>query len=297
MMAKSDGKRMIFRGADGNRLVATLHGRSGRPVLFFHGGGQTRHAWDTALAHVSADGARAIAVDQRGHGESAWVKGGNYRFDAFADDVTAVVRQTQEKFGMRPAAVGASLGGIAALLAQSLHPDLLEALVLVDIVPEMDPDGVARIQGFMGANLEGGFATLEDAADAIASYLPKRKRPESLDGLSKNLRLDKDGRYRWHWDPRFLSGAMSVNANAVQLLKFCALSSFELDLPVLLVRGMQSELISEEVARQFVARIPGARYVDIRDAGHMVAGDRNDAFADAVATFLRETVTGGDRAG
>lgn len=289
MTAKLSAKpqRIEFLGSEHNKLVSHMHGSEGRPVLFFHGGGQTRHAWDRAVEEMGAHGTRAITVDMRGHGESAWAESGNYRFDAYADDVSAVVRQVGDRFGMRPVAVGASLGGLSALLAEVLHPGLLEALVLVDITPDMDQDGVAKIQGFMGENMEEGFASLEEAAEAIARYLPHRKRPKSLAGLGKNLRQDEDGRYRWHWDPRFLNGPMNINVNAYRLMTFCKQSAFDLELPVLLVRGMQSELVNEEAAKKFVSSVRGARYVDVQDAGHMVAGDKNDVFSGEIIAFLK----------
>ncbi len=277
-------------GAEGNRLAAELHGDTGAPVLFLHGGGQTRHAWDKAVAELGGHGMRAIAVDLRGHGESDWPESGSYGFDDYADDVVAMVRAVEERFGGRPAVVGASLGGLSALLAESMHPGLLEALVLVDITPDMDPRGVEKIQGFMGENIDDGFASLQEAADAIARYLPHRKRPDNLDGLAKNLRLGGDGRYRWHWDPRFLSGPKNINTNAAKLMAFCHECVMLLDLPVLLVRGMQSELVNEDSAKRFAARAPRARYVDVRDAGHMVAGDRNDAFAAEVTAFMKAVI-------
>jgi pimeloyl-ACP methyl ester carboxylesterase len=59
-----------------------------------------------------------------------------------------------------------------------------------------------------------------------------------------------------------------------------------LRVPVLLVRGRMSDIVSEEGARAFLAIVPHAEFVDVSDAGHMVAGDRNDVFTDAVARFL-----------
>lgn len=287
MKAQDAVTRLSLAGAEGDRIVGEEHGTTGRPVLFLHGGGQTRHAWDRAVADIAEQGARAIALDLRGHGQSDHARSGRYGFDAYAEDLVAMVEQIAARDGQRPAVVGASLGGLSALLAEARNPGLLEALVLVDITPDMDVDGVARIQGFMGENLEDGFASLEDAADAIARYLPNRNRPRSLEGLSKNLRLGADGRYRWHWDPRFLDPRTGINADAVALMTECYDAIPRLGLPILLVRGMQSELVNEASAKSFAARAPDATYVDIRDAGHMVAGDRNDVFTDAVVHFLK----------
>lgn len=277
---------IAFVGAEGNALVADRWNGHGHPVILLHGGGQTRHAWNATARRLAGKGMRAFAVDQRGHGESAWVKSGNYAFPHFADDLVAVVEQVEAMTHARPSVVGASLGGLAALLAHTRSDGLLESLVLVDVTPRMDPDGVSKVQGFMGARMEEGFATLDEAAEAIAAYLPHRKRPRSLDGLGKNLRLDADGRYRWHWDPAFIGGATNINTGARALLDELMTALPGLAAPVLLVRGMQSELVHEAYAREFVELVPSASYVDVGGAGHMVAGDRNDVFCDAILAFL-----------
>jgi YD repeat-containing protein len=284
----SEPHLLQFYGAESNLLVADLWDGRGHPVLFLHGGGQTRRAWDQTARRVAAAGMRAITVDQRGHGESQWVASGNYTFVHLAEDVVALVRQVASMFHAAPSVVGASMGGLASLAAEARHGPLFESLVLVDITPRMDPQGVARIQGFMGERMEEGFASLEEAADAIASYLPHRRRPRSLDGLRKNLRFDPDGRYRWHWDPAFIKGANNVNAGARELMEELLTSLPRLHLPILLVRGMQSELVHEDYARELVELAPAASYVDVGGAGHMVAGDRNDVFCNAILNFLTD---------
>ena len=137
-----------YTGADGNRLVATEMGAGARIVLLLHGGGQTRHAWGRTARRLAGAGWRTVALDQRGHGDSAWVESGAYGFPNFARDVEAVARQLAAEYGPKPVAIGASLGGMAAVLAQGAAP-VLGGLVLVDVVPRMDPRGVARVRGFM----------------------------------------------------------------------------------------------------------------------------------------------------
>ncbi len=271
-----------FRTSAGLWLVADVVGPAdGRPVLLLHGGGQTRHAWGGTARALGARGFRAVSVDLRGHGESDWSADGEYRLPAFAADVKDVARS----FATPPVSVGASLGGLASLLAEgTTEGGVFSALVLVDIGPRLEQSGVDRILGFMGEHVERGFASLDDAADAVASYLPHRKRPKDLGGLSKNLRLDADGRYRWHWDPRFLSGRASTNATSLgdELLR----ATRGLRLPTLLVRGKLSDILSEDAVAEFRQLAPHAQYVDVREAAHMVAGDDNDAFTEAVVRFL-----------
>ncbi|GGK50005.1 alpha/beta fold hydrolase [Salinarimonas ramus] len=280
---------LAFTGAAGNRLVASVFGEGPRSVLLLHGGGQTRHAWEETAKRLAAEGWRALCLDQRGHGDSERAPDGAYSFLAFAADAAHVGRSLARE-GDVPVAIGASLGGIASLLALGETPAGADApfrgLVLVDIVPRMDPRGVDKIQGFMRAHAREGFASIEAAADAVAAYLPHRPRPRSLDGLRKNLRLSEDGRWRWHWDPAFLDGPASVNADWEHAEARLHHATRTLCVPTLLVRGGSSELVTPEAAKDFLAMAPDAEFVDVAEARHMVAGDANDVFADAVTGFL-----------
>ncbi len=270
-----------FHTSDGLRLAADRWGQGGRVVLLFHGGGQTRHAWGGAAERLAKSGWCAYTIDQRGHGESDWSPGGRYAIDHFAQDL----RDCCAAFETPPPVVGASLGGISALLGQGeSEKTVLSALVLVDITPRVERAGVERIISFMAARAETGFADLEECADYVASYLPHRKRPKDTSGLLKNLRLREDGRYYWHWDPRFVTDADKRMEDRDPDRMIAAARNIKC--PTLLVRGGSSDLVSEEAAREFLAIAPQAEYVDVSGAGHMVAGDKNDAFADGVLAFL-----------
>ncbi|MEQ1754285.1 MAG: alpha/beta hydrolase [Micropepsaceae bacterium] len=274
--------RQVFQGADGVALVGDVTGSPHRgTVLLAHGGGQTRHAWSSAASKLALQGWRAVALDLRGHGESEWSPIGDYRMQRFAEDLVVVADQ----LGERPALVGASLGGLAGLMVETvLAPRTFSSLTLVDITARMEVSGVAKIMGFMGANLQDGFASLDEAADTIASYLPHRPRPTELSGLAKNLRRHADGRYRWHWDPRFVTSVMEGRDE--HLMERFESGARNLTLPVHLIRGRMSELVSEEAAKEFIEMVPHATFTNVAGAGHMVAGDRNDAFVVAVLQFL-----------
>src|SRR5205823_4830216 len=223
------------------RADAPAQGR--RPVLLLHGGGQTRYAWRTTADRIAQTGMPAYAVDQRGHGDSEWIEDGAYAFDDFAADVDVLARTIADETGRPPVVVGASLGGIAALLAAG-QGTRFAALVLVDITPRVDMDGVAKVRGFMGAHAVEGFGSIDEAAAAVAAYLPHRKPPRTNEGLKKNLRLHPDGRWRWHWDPRFLNGRRPVSAQRHEGELIAA--ARRLTMPTLLVRGAASELVHEE---------------------------------------------------
>ena len=273
-------------GVGGVRIVADRLGDPLAPaVVFLHGGGQTRRSWGRAAAAVAARGWQAITVDLRGHGESDWSKDGDYRVTSFAGDVIEVLRHLPP----RPVIVGASLGGFTAmLLAGELSPAAVRAVVLVDIVPNMDPSGATRIHSFMSDRMTSGFASLEEVADMIEEYNPNRRRPTDLDGLRTNLRR-RDGRWYWHWDPKFIDGTSArppIEVTEVDRMHGAIEAILRNNVPMLLVRGQMSDLVTKERADEFISRFPEIDFVDVGGAGHMVAGDRNDIFAGAVMEFL-----------
>jgi pimeloyl-ACP methyl ester carboxylesterase len=279
-----------FLGAAGNKLAADVYGEAGTPVLLLHGGGQTRHAWRKTAEAIARTGRIAYALDQRGHGDSDWIESGAYAFTDFAADLRVVADELMRRSGQRPIVIGASLGGIAALLAEGAaerdSARVFSALVLVDITPRVDQSGVSKIHGFMRAHSQEGFASISEAADAVAQYLPHRPRPPSHEGLKKNLRLSPDGRWRWHWDPRFMEGSRSVAHQREALETSLIDAAKKLKIPALLVRGSSSELVQEAHAREFLELVPHAEFADVSGARHMVAGDRNDSFSAAILGFL-----------
>jgi pimeloyl-ACP methyl ester carboxylesterase len=287
----------MFKGAAGNRLVADVYGDAGQPVMLLHGGGQTRHAWRRTAEHLGRAGAVAYTLDQRGHGDSEWVAGGHYAFTDFAADAAAVAATLTARSGKRPIAIGASLGGIASLLAEGEADKagtgpVFASIVLVDITPRVNREGVAKIQGFMRERAGEGFTTIAEAADAVAAYLPHRPRPRSQEGLKKNLRLHPDGRWRWHWDPAVLKGERSFAIDHRILEHALTEAAKAITIPTLLVRGGSSELVQEAHVREFLDLVPHADYIDVAEARHMVAGDANDSFSDAVLDFVAKQEAG-----
>jgi pimeloyl-ACP methyl ester carboxylesterase len=273
-------ERLEFAGRDGLPLVATARGEKAAPaVLLLHGGGQTRQSWGGTAERLAASGRYAVALDMRGHGESAWCPDGCYRVADFAADLERVL----ERLPRTPVVVGASLGGITSLIYTEAHDmQRLRGIVLVDIAARIEVEGARRITDWMLEHSDG-FESLAAVAAAIASYTPQRKRAPDLESLRRVVRRHPDGRYRWHWDPRFMSetGPAEVADNE-RLLR----AAGTLELPTLLVRGRESDVISLDGVREFQAAVPHAEFVDVSGAGHMVAGDRNDAFTEAVQEFL-----------
>jgi pimeloyl-ACP methyl ester carboxylesterase len=272
---------ITFQGFEGINLVGDARGDADDwPVLFLHGGGQTRHAWGKTAELVADQGWRAISIDLRGHGESDWATNGDYSFTAFCADCVAVVDQ----LGRPPVLVGASLGGMAAMLAEGTSDrEVSSGLVLVDIAPKTSAEGVLKIHNFMKSGV-AGFETLEDAAAAIAAYTPQRQREFNPEGLKKVLR-ERDGRWFWHWDPKMIERERTevVAQRFAGLLEVAMGNIF---VPTMLVRGALSDVVTQEGVDHLVSRLPDVTVVEVPGAAHMIAGDQNDAFSLAVIDFL-----------
>jgi pimeloyl-ACP methyl ester carboxylesterase len=269
-----------WTGAGGLTIAGDTWGDPDGPlVVLQHGGGQTRHAWKGAGETLGNAGYHAVAFDARGHGDSGWASPDEYGPDYMVQDLIRVVQALE---GQRPILVGASMGGGVSLVAIGEGHLEATALVLVDMAPQIELEGSRRIQAFMDQKPEG-FDSLQEVADAIANYQPHRPRPRQLDGLAKNVRLGADGKYHWHWDPARRRGQADRQAYR-ERLRVCA---DNLRLPTLLVRGGLSDVLSEAGAQSFLKQVPHAEYVNVANAAHMVAGDRNDIFAESVIGFLK----------
>lgn len=264
-------------------LVADACGDpSHQPVILMHGGGQTRHAWRTIMPRIEAMGLYAVTVDARGHGESGWAPDADYSGARFVDDIECIA----SRLSARPFLVGASLGGIMGILHAGSGLREIAGLALIDCVPRMNEKGVNRIGDFMRA-FPDGFASVEEAADAVAAYRTNHRRPSNTGGLMKNLRQGNDGRFRWHWDPRF----MQINEDRSPFEKLEAASA-RIAVPTLLLRGELSDVVTPEGVEAFRALVPQTEFVEIAGADHMVTGDMNSPYDCEVLGFLSRHMDG-----
>jgi pimeloyl-ACP methyl ester carboxylesterase len=280
----STPQTVTFRGVDDLALVADEWNQDSaataeRPsILMLHGGGQNRFSWKNTGQILADAGYHVVALDSRGHGDSDRSPTADYSVDALCGDALQVLYQV----GKPAVLIGASMGGLTGILAaHEAGPELVEKLVLVDVVPRFEKDGSARIRDFMASGVEG-FETLEEAADAVAAYLPHRTKPRSPEGLKKNLRL-RDGRWYWHWDPAFLTKPHDDPFARMDKLEQAAIN---LEIPILLIRGKLSDVVSDEGVKDFLAKVPNAEFTELADAGHTAAGDDNDAFTEVVVQFV-----------
>lgn len=229
-----------------------------------------------------------MMFDLKGHGESYWDRV-NPPFQYGPNLVAIDIDETVHKLKLedrKPILIGASLGGLSSM-ASNAGQNIAGALVLVDVTPKLEPQGVARVMGFMIKHIEDGFETLEDVVKAVSAYTSHRVRKasdsngdgsqankqsdSSFEGLKKNLRYDEiKKRWFFHYDPQFATPSANQKENLEFLeamLNSCAES---IQCPVLLVRGKLTDLISDEGLRRLQQVIPHTEYVDVEHAGHMM---------------------------
>lgn len=266
-------------GADGIALACDVRNPGAqRSIVFAHGFGQTRHAWSAAAGVLAADGFRCVSFDARGHGQSERSRHG-YHIEQFFGDLRTVAAEQPD----RPVLVGASMGGLLGLaVAGESDPAPFRALVLVDITPRWETSGVQKILDFMRAWPQG-FASYEAAARAIADYLPHRRGRKDQAQLAPLLRRGEDGRLYWHWDRRMLA---SIAEEGERYQPRLIAAARRVKVPVLLLSGGRSDVVSRDTINEFLELVPQARHVELARATHMLAGDVQDAFTQTIRDFL-----------
>lgn len=276
----------MLTGAGGLALAATAFPtasplQASNTLLFAHGFGQTRGAWQRSGMALAAEGYAGLSYDARGHGESAR----NpidlpYAGEQLADDLIIVAGEHAQP----PVLVGASMGGLFGMISEARWPGLFRAMVLVDITPRWEEAGLQRILGFVTA-FPQGFDSLDHAADVIAAYLPHRRSRKTPQDLREVLRAGSDGRWRWHWDARLIDDLVRDCAQHQDDIVDAART---IRCPVLLISGGRSDLVSAKTVEEFQALVPHARHAHLPQATHMLAGDDNDTFTGTVLEYLAD---------
>nr|WP_246189328.1 alpha/beta hydrolase [Pseudoxanthomonas kalamensis] len=253
--------------------------QSGPALLFAHGFGQTRHAWQRSAQQLARLGYPGLTYDARGHGGSGCNPAGlAYAGEQFTDDLIVLAGEQPQP----PVLVGASMGGLFGLLAEARWPGLFRAMVLVDITPRWEAAGLERILAFITA-FPQGFDSLEHASEVIAAYLPQRRTRKSAEELREILRQNAEGRWNWHWDPRLVDDLVRDCARHQDDI---AEAAHTIRCPLLLISGGRSDLGSARTVEEFRTLAPHAQHAHLPDATHMLAGDDNDSFTSTVRDYL-----------
>jgi pimeloyl-ACP methyl ester carboxylesterase len=267
--------------ADGLRLHYLDWGRHGcPPLLFLHGGGLTAHTWDLVCLAMRADW-HCVALDQRGHGDSAWSPSLDYGPEAHVRDISAWVERLRVE---DPVLIGHSLGGLHAMTYAAEADRRLAGIVLIDVGPGVQAAGARRIADF-GMN-DPGPASLEDFVQRAMAFNPRRDPRLLRRSLLNSLRQLPDGTWTWKHDHRMLTPQYFESTKAsVERLRVRVRS---ITCPVLVVRGAESDVYSDADAAAFADALPAGRWAKVASAGHNVQGDNPLGLVGVLTGFLHE---------
>jgi pimeloyl-ACP methyl ester carboxylesterase len=248
------------------------------PIVLLHGGHQSAHSWDLVSLHL-AERYRVLALDQRGHGDSEWVRDVTYSNHEMSLDAEAFIAAMGLR---RPVLIGHSMGGRNSMLLMRRNQALLRAAVIVDVGPELSERGRVAIAGFVQENQE--FDDLEHFVSNVRKYDPYRSREHIERTVKYNMLQRADGKFVSKCDsnPRRLG----IVRGSGPLENITLEDAGRLDLPVLLVRGANSNILAADAAERFAAALPHGRLVTVPDCGHNVHGQNTKGFIGALGGFL-----------
>jgi pimeloyl-ACP methyl ester carboxylesterase len=262
-------RQTVLRGM---RFHFTEWGEPGAPpVLLLHGGNQSSHSWDLVSLHLS-DRYHVYALDQRGHGDTEWSRDIDYSMETMAADVLAFLADQDLE---NPIIFGHSMGGRVTLNTLLEAPDAARAAVLVDVGPELSPEGVKVVGDFVAHNIE--FEDLDLFLDRVAEYDPFRTRDHIARTVKYNLLQRVDGKYVSKVDHRRIPGRFrNLDLGDVT----------DVACPILLVRGSESKVLLADAAERFIEALPNGRLVTVPNVGHNVHGGNTPGFLEAINPFL-----------
>ena len=251
-------------------------------AVSLHGFALNAHSWDE-VAPALSDRLHWYALDQRWHGLSdRAAELADYSRDHMAGDVAAFIGA----LGLdRPVVVGHSMGGMNAMTFAAAHPESLRALILVDVGPEVSVDGATQVRQFVAGPYV--MDSLDDWVEHTHKYYPFRSKERIRARLAVSLRETEDGKQAKQFDERFRDAKFrGVAESRTDIWD----SARAIAVPALLLHGGKSPVLKREQAEQFADAVDQVRLVTIPDAGHSVAGDQPEAFAQAVRDFLGEVL-------
>jgi pimeloyl-ACP methyl ester carboxylesterase len=256
-------------GAPGAPAIVLLHGLTGHA-----------RTWDRLAAEL-ASRYRVLALDQRGHGDTAAAPDGDYAVGTMAEDVAAFAEHVALA---RFALIGLSMGGRVAIAYAARHRERVERLALVDIGPEIHIAGLERIRSSIAATPER-FDSEEEAIELARRANPLYAEDELVRRVRHGLRRTPDGSLAWKYD-RALRQMMRDGGRRDTTDLWEPLA--RIACPALVVRGALSDILSPEIAHKMLDRLADGRLVEIANAGHTVPGDQPAEFSRVVHQFLAE---------
>jgi pimeloyl-ACP methyl ester carboxylesterase len=257
-------------------------GTAGRPLLvFLHGSALTAHSWDIVCLALR-DRFHCVALDQRGHGDSEWSPELDYGAAASTRDLRALLRRLGDERGVF---VGMSLGGLNAMHLAVAAPEVVRALAVVDVGPNVKPGRGREIAQFMDAT--ASVDSIEEYVEQAVRFNPRRDPRLLRRSLSYNLRPRPEGGFAWKWDPRPRGSetfAQDIRRELGELWEQVS----AIAAPTLLIRGTESPIFLAEDVEELAGQMPNARVVEVENAGHAVQGDNPAGLLRELEAFLGE---------
>jgi pimeloyl-ACP methyl ester carboxylesterase len=252
--------------------------RVGAPdLVLLHGFTGHARSWD-AFAEAMTDRYRVLALDQRGHGETAWAPADRYGVEEMTEDLAAFVAALGlEGFSL----LGLSMGGMVAMDYAGRRPKALAALVIVDIGPEIVASGSGRIQA--GLKAADVFVSRDEAFAAARAVNPLPPQAHHRHRVDHSLMRTQDNRWTYRYDRALRSPSALRLRDAEAGWRSCA----DIDVPTQLIRGSLSDILSAEIAARMMETVPNAVFALVEDSGHAVPLDAPDGFLAAVREFLK----------
>ena len=243
------------------------------PVVLLHGLCGSAHYWDFFASSIASE-YHVIALDQRGHGNSSWAN--SYGPKAYVLDLeTFTDNLGLDKFVL----IGHSMGGINAIIYAAQHPDLISALIIVDIGPEINSAGIERMERERAIEPEA-FGSEEEAISYMKKVEPRQSNDFIQHQVKYALKQDNKGNLTFKYDPALRSTELRSPDWLWDYIGHVVC-------PTLLIHGLESDMLAAEVATLMVSKLAFGSLVDIGKAGHSVPGDNPEAFEATVCKFLR----------
>ncbi len=284
-------RRLAHGLPDGRTVGALQYGAPGASrfappgVTFLHGAGLNAHTWDTT---VLALGLPALVLDLPGHGDSSWREDATYSGATLAADVAPAVAAWTDRPQI---VVGHSLGGLTAAALAATHPELVAALILVDISPGIDPHGAAAsIRAFFAGPTD--WASREELVDRALAFGLGGSREAATRGVHLNSRVRPDGRVEWKHHYAHLANRLAADPDAAAAADaqrqagagILSAAGWEhlaaVTAPTTLIVGTRGFLTAAD-REEIVNRMPGVAVIEL-DSGHNIQEERPRELADAV---------------
>jgi pimeloyl-ACP methyl ester carboxylesterase len=260
-------------------LSALVWGNSPPELVFLHGGAQNAHTWDTVALALDRP---LVAIDLPGHGHSDGGRQGSLGLQDNAADVATVVQRLAPD---AQAVIGMSLGGVTTIALADAHPELVRAVVLVDITPGVNREKASTITAFI--NGPESFPDFDDILARTVEFNPTRSESSLRRGILHNAVQRDDGSWVWRYQ-RFRSAEPSQDANAGPDFGGLWDAVERIHVPVMLVRGMLPQSVVDDADEaELRRRLPDARIEHVEEAGHSVQGDQPVELAQLIGDFVR----------